>query len=302
MDSSHPFKISSETDISDIDSYRTLSIIKYETNATYDYNEIISKFSRNKLCITKEFGCVYTKKYENHVSALFGKLGNKTLTGLYADSDDNPLLRRYNVANVIVATMYIDHFSEDNKLTLLVFNGGRISKDLWHATYRNLLNVYDLTPVKFSEKELRKLCFNKYVDSLLEIKFDPASDEEFGNTKLAEFKSIPSKYLDLKAKKMKEIIENDEIKVNRFKSTISATCEKLDKSYQMGFTIDVDGKITLEFPKISWSPYVDSNKVEEYYYSFARKIYDEIISKEIYKDIYIKETVEVKRQKLLFEF
>lgn len=194
--------------------------------------------------------------------------------------------------------MYIDHFSEDDKLTLLVFNGGKISKNLWHATYRNLFNILDLTPLKFSEKELRKLCINRYLDGLLEIKFDPAGEEKFGNVKTAEYKSIHSKKLNPKAEKIKEIIENDEIKVNMFKSEIASTYGNLDKSYQVAFTIDVEGKITLEFPRISWSSLKDNHDIEEHYYSFARKIYDEII----YKDIYIREMDEGKLQKSLFDF
>ncbi|AKB80920.1 hypothetical protein MSBR3_0342 [Methanosarcina barkeri 3] len=298
MDSSHPFKIISETDDSDIDRYRTLSIVKYKTDSPFDFDEIIYKFSKNKLNITKEFGCVYTKPYGDHVSALFGKLGNKTLTGLLTDYEDNPVLRRYNLSNVILATMYVDHFPEDNKLTLLVFNGGKISKNLWHAPYNNLFNVLDLTPTKFSEKELRKLCINKYVDGLSEIRFDPASEEEFGNVKTAEYTSIRSKKLNPKAEKIKEIIENDEIKVNMFKSEIWATYENLDKSYPVAFTIDIDGKVTLEFPRISWSSLNDDYDIEEHYYSFARKIYDEIVSKEIY----INEKDEDKSQKSLFDF
>lgn len=298
MDSSHPFKIISETDDSDIDSYRTLSIVKYKTDLPFDFDEIINKFSKDRLNITKEFGCVYTKPYGGHVSALFGKLGNKTLTGLHTDSEDNPVLRRYNLSNVILATMYVDHFSEDNNLTLLVFNGGKISKNLWHAPYKNLFNILNLTPTKFSERELRKLCINKYLDGLSEIRFDPASEEEFGNVKTAEYKSIRSKKLNPKAEKIKEILENDEIKVNMFKSEIAATYEYLDKSYTVAFTIDIDGKITLDFPRISWSSLNDDYDIEEHYYSFARKIYNEIGSKEIYlngKD-------EDKSQKSLFDF
>jgi hypothetical protein len=225
-------------------------------------------------------------------------LGNRTLTGLHTDSEDNPVLRRYNFSNVILATMYIDHFSEDDKLTLLVFNGGKISKNLWSAPYKNLFNVLDLNPTKFSEKELRKLCINKYLDGLSEIRFDPAGEEKFGNTKTAEYKSIRSKKLNPKAEKIKEIIENDEIKVNMFKSEISSTYENLDKSYQVDFTIDVEGRIILEFPRISWSSLKDDYDVEEHYYSFARKIYDEIVSKEIY----VNEMNDDKSQKSLFDF
>lgn len=298
MDRQHPFEIVQETDDSDIDNYRTLSIVKYITNATYDSKEIISKFSKNKLNSTKEFGCVKPKEFDNHVQVLFGKLGTKTLTGLSTDNNDI-ILRRYSFGKVVVATMYIDHFSEDNKLALIVFRGGKISTDLWHATYRNLLNIYDLIPVKFSAKELRKLCFGRYLDNLIEIRFDPASAEDFGNVKLAEYKSVRSKKFNPKAKKIQEIIDNDEIKVNRFKSVISSTCEDLDKSYQVPFTIDIEGKVTLEFPKISWSPLKDNYDIEELYYSFAEKIYNEIIS----KDIYIKEDEkEVRSQKSLFDF
>jgi hypothetical protein len=298
MDSNHPFEISQETDDSDIDNYRTLSIVKYITNTTYDSNEIISKFSTNKLNPTTEFGCVYPKKFNNHVHVLFGKLGTKTLTGLATDSDNNTVLQRYNFSRVIVATMYIDHFSEASNLALIVFRGGKISTDLWHAAYRNLLNIYDLKPVKFSEKKIRKMCFDKYRDSLLEIKFDPASEEEFGNIKFAEYKSVRSKKFNPSAKKIQEIIDNDEIKVNRFKSVISATYEDLDRSYQIPFAIDIEGKVTLEFPKISWSLLKDNYDIEEHYYSFAEKIYNEIIS----EDIYRKEEEESKSQKSLFDF
>lgn len=280
----HPFEIISETDDYDIDSYRTLSIVKYKTDLSYDFDEIISKFSKNKLNLTKEFGCVYTKPYDDHVSVLFGKLGDRTLTGLHTDLEENPILRRYNVSNVILATMYVDHFSEDDKLTLLVFNGGKISKNLWHAQYKYLFNILGLTPTKFSEKELRKLCINKYLDGLSEIRFDPASEEKFGNVKTAEYKSISHKKLNPKAEKIKEIMENNEIKVKMFRSEIFSTYEDLDKSYRVAFTIDIAGKITLEFPKISWSSLKDDYDTEEHYYSFARKIYDEIISKEIYEN------------------
>lgn len=83
-----------------------------------------------------------------------------------------------------------------------------------------------------------------------------------------------------------------------FKSEIASTYGNLDKSYQVAFTIDVEGKITLEFPRISWSSLKDNHDIEEHYYSFARKIYDEII----YKDIYIREMDEGKLQKSLFDF
>ncbi|AKB81139.1 hypothetical protein MSBR3_0561 [Methanosarcina barkeri 3] len=297
MDSTHPFEIVPETDDSDVDIHRTLSITKYVTNVTYDSDEIKSKFFKNKLCLTDGFGCVYPKEVNGHIHALFGKLGVKTLLGLDTDSDNNNMLRRYNFGRVIVATMYVDHFPEDNKLSLIVFNSGKISKDLWQSTYRNLLNVFDLKPVKFSDEELRKICFTKYRDDLLEIKFDPASEKEFGNVKLAEYKSIRSKKFNPNAKKIQEIIDNNEIKVNRFKSDIYSTYPNLDKSYPVAFTIDVEGKVTLEFPKISWS-LKDTNEIEEHYYSFASKIYDEIISKEIYA----KEAEEDNSQKSLFDF
>jgi len=296
MGSQHPFEIVQETDDSDIDNYRTLSIVKYITNATYNSKEIVSKFSKNKLNSTKEFGCIKPNEFDSHVQVLFGKLGTKTLTGLNTDPYNNDtILCRYSFGKVVVATMYIDHFSEGGKLALIVFRGGKISTELWHATYRNLLNIYELTPVKFSAKELRKLCFNKYKNNLLEIKFDPASSEDFGNIKQAEYKSIRYKKFNPDAKKIQEIIENDEIKVNRFKSIISSTYEDLDRSYQIPFTIDIEGKVTLEFPKISWSLLKDSNDIEELYYSFAEKVYSEIISKSIYEK-------EDKSQKLILDF
>jgi len=205
MDDSLPFEISKEIDDSDIDSHRTLSIVKYVTDVVYNPNEIISKFSRNRLNCTAEFGCVDPKIFDDHVHVLFGKLGTKTLTGLNTDSDNNTSLMRYSFKNVIIATMYIDHFSEDNNLSLIVFHGGKISTDLWHATYRNLLNIYDIRPVKFSERKIKKMCFEKYQDNLLEIKFDPASEEEFGNVKFAEYKSVRYKKFNPNAKKYKKL-------------------------------------------------------------------------------------------------
>ncbi len=284
MGSAHPFEISLESNVSDIDSYKKLSIIKFKTNVDYDHAKIISIFSKNKLCITKEFGCILPRDHKNHISAFFGKLGKKSLIGLDSDSDNNPRLSRYNVGNVVLATMYIDHFSEDGKLTLLVFNGGSIKKELWHNTYESLFNASDLTPTKFQEKELRKLFVAKYYNSLLEIKYDPASQEEFGNAKEGELKSFRSRKLNPKAERIKDIIDNTEIKIKKFQSETFATYEHINKSCRVIFTIDIEGKITLDFPKIEWIALRDDYDIEEHYYLFAKKIYDEIISNEMFND------------------
>lgn len=253
MGSDHPFEISLEANVSDIDSYKTLSIIKYKTNVTYDKNKLMSTFSKNKICVTKEFGCIYPRNYESHISAFFGKLGKKSLIGLDSDSDDNPRLRRYNIGNVILATMYVDHFSEDGKLALLVFNGGNIKKELWYNIYESLFGVSELTPAKFKETELRKLFINKYYNSLLEIKYDPASQEEFGNAKEGELKSFRSKKLNPEAERIKDIIDNPEIKIKRFQSEVFETYEHVNESCRVKFTINIDGNITLDFPKIDSS-------------------------------------------------
>jgi len=85
--------------------------------------------------------------------------------------------------------------------------------------------------------------------------------------------------------------------VNKFKSVTSSTCEDLDKSYQIPFTIDIEGKVTLEFPKLAWSPLNDNYDIEKLYYSFAEKVYNEIIS----SDVYVRDD-EGKTQKSLFDF
>lgn len=284
MGSDHPFEIILDSNVSDIDIYKTLSIVKYKTNIAYDHDNIISAFSENKLCITKEFGCIYIRNYGNHVSILFGKLGKKNLIGLDDDSDNNPRIRRYIIDKVILATMYIDHFSEDGKLSLLVFNGGNIKKELWYNIYGSLFNVSKLTPAKFKEKELRNLFVTKYYNSLIEIKYDPASQEEFGNAKEGEYKSFRSKKLNPEAERIKDIIDNPEIKIKKFQSEIFDTYEHINKSCRVVFTIEIEGKISLEFPKIEWIDFKDNYDIEEHYYLFAKKIYDKIISTDIFID------------------
>ena len=180
--------------------------------------------------------------------------------------------------------MHIDHFcEEDDKLGLIMYGGGDIKDDLIKAMYKTMLNSSYLKIVEFDEDMLRKLCFEVYFRDLYDIEFDPAVEKTFGNVHLADYKSKKNERINYQALKIQEIKDNNNIKIRHFKSKVTATHDKLSKSYDVKFTIDVDGKISLNFPKLSWNHGTSSLDAEIYFYEFARSIYDEIINPGLFK-------------------
>ncbi|SDF32471.1 hypothetical protein SAMN04488589_0352 [Methanolobus vulcani] len=289
-----PFIFDLDSDSSDVDYSKALSITRYVTNYPFDVDEINNKMSDKKIKISDDFGCLNIKKNSDSVHTLFVKTGYKSLLGLNYESD-SVYLEKYKVSNVVVATMHIDHFpDEDNNLNLLVFGGGQISQDMWVNYYKKTLGIHNFNIVKFNESQIREMCFKKYSDVIYEMIFDPASVDKFGKVDIAQYKTNKSK-IDIDAENIKEIVDNEEIKIIKFKSEYISTCKYLDKSYPIKFTINTSGKMKLDFPSLSFTNVENAYDVENLFYSFARKVYNEIISDELY------ESVEQKQQ-TLFEF
>ena len=67
----------------------------------------------------------------------------------------------------------------------------------------------------------------------------------------------------------------------------------LNKSYDVKFIIDVNGKIIIEFPKLPWNEGTSSLAAEIYLYEFAGSIYDEIVTPKLFKRV---------KQRGLFDF
>ena len=67
--------------------------------------------------------------------------------------------------------------------------GGNIKDDLVKSMYKECLNISNLKIVEFDEDIIRKLCFERFLEELYDINFDPAVDKSFGNVHLADYKS-----------------------------------------------------------------------------------------------------------------
>ena len=151
--------------------------------------------------------------------------------------------------------------------------------------YKDCLNISNLKIVEFDEDIIRKLCFEKFLDELYDIKFDPAVDKTFGNVHLADYKSRKNQRINHLAPKIQEIIDNTDIKIQRFKSKITETHDMLNRSYDAKFIIDVNGKIIIELPKLSWNEGTNSLSAEIYLYEFAGRIYNEIVTPRLFKRV-----------------
>lgn len=285
FETSLPFKWEHDTASPNINAHTKLSIVRYESQYSFDSTKISKYFRRKLLKSGHDFGCIDVKDNQKSVHLLFARMGDKRHVSAKFHSETKEYLSRnaFKIKDIIVSTTHVDHFpNEENKLILLVFNGGNIQKEVLFSQYRPLLSSYLPKQLKFNEDGLRKLCFDKFQDKLVEINFNPLKEPDFGNTQQAQYKSEPKNILDPDAGKINELKETDNIIITSFKSSVISTHVDLSKEYEIKFTINIDGKIELEFPNLSWIDLDSDEEIEVKFYEFARKIYDEIISDELY--------------------
>lgn len=277
-----------------IDVHRTITVRKYETNIKYDLDAVKDSLDSNYLKHGKEFGCIEVHKSEGSVHAMFGQMGDSHITSIGDCSEYNVSLIHYLVKNVVKSTMHVDHFCDDSgNLGIIMYGGGNIKDDLVKSMYKDCLDISTLKIVEFDGAMIRKLCFDEFLDELYDIKFDPAVDKSFGNVHLADYKSKKNQRINHLAPKIQEIIDNADIKIQRFKSKVTKTHNMLNRSYDVKFIIDVNGKIIIEFPKLSWNEGTNSLSAEIYLYELAGSIYDEIVTPRLFKR---------DKQKGLFDF
>ena len=267
-----------------IDVHRTITVRKYETDIMCDLDAVKDSLDSNYLKHGKEFGCISVHKSEGSVHATFGQIGDSHITSIGDCSENSVSLIHYLIRNVVKSTMHVDHFCDDGgKLGIIMYGGGNIKDDLVKSMYKACLNISNLKIVEFDEDIIRKLCFERFLEELYDINFDPAVDESFGNVHLADYKSRQNQRINHRASKIQEIIDNTDIKVQRFKSQVTETHKLLNKSYDVRFTIDVKGKIIIDFPQLLWKEGTSSLDAEIYLYEFAGTIYDEIVTPKLFK-------------------
>lgn len=284
-ETSLPFKWEPDNASSDINTYTRLSIVRYEVNYSFNSTNISQHFKKNKLKSGRDFGCIDVKEFQKNVHLLFARMGDKRHVGAKFNSETKEYLSRnyFKIKNIIVSTTHIDNFpNEDNKLNLLVFNGGNIQKEVLFSHYKHFLSSSLPKQLKFDEFELRKLCFDKFQDKLIDINFNPIKEPAFGHTQQAQYKSEHKQLLNPDAEKINELKEKENIIITSFKSSVISTHPDLSELYEIKFTIDINGKIDLEFPTLTWIDLDSDEEKEIKFYEFARLIYDQIISKELY--------------------
>lgn len=280
-----PFEWEPDIASSDINTYRKLSILRYEAKFSFNSEKISQHFKKNLLKNGRDFGCIDIINNQHSIHLLFAKMGDRRHSSATFDPQSKEYLSRvsFKIKNLIVSTTHVDNFpDENNNLNLLVFNGGGIKNELLFAQYRSLLSGSLPKQLEFNESELRKLCFDKFESNLFEIIFNPVKEPGFGNTQQAGYKSESKNILDPTAEKIKELKENKNIVITGFRSSIFANHDDLSKEYEIKFSINSTGKIELDFPKLSWIDLESDEQIETKFYEFAGKIYDEIISKELY--------------------
>lgn len=285
FEASLPFEWEHDNTSSNINARTELSIVRYEAKYSFDSTEISQYFKRNLLKSGRDFGCIDVKENQKSVHLLFARMGDRRHMGAKFHPETNEYLSRnsFKIKNIIVSTTHVDNFpNEVNKLNLLVFNGGNIQKEVLFSQYRHFLSSSLPKQLKLNEDELRKLCFDKFQNKLVEISFNPLKEPAFGNTQQAQYISEPNNILDPDAGKIEELKKTDNIIITSFKSSVISTHADLSKEYEIKFTININGKIKLEFPNLSWIDLDSDEEIEIKFYEFARKIYDEIISKELY--------------------
>lgn len=280
-----PFEWEHDTSSTDINAHTKLSIIRYETNYQFDSTKLNQYFKNNLLKIGRDFGCIDVKDHQKSVHLLFARMGDRRHVSAKFDPKTNEYLSRsaFKIKNIIVSTTHVDNFpDEDNKLNLLVFNGGNIQKELLFSQYKYFLSSSLPKQLAFDESEFRRLCFEKFQDRLIDISFNPLKDPDFGNTQQAQYKSEPKRILNLDAEKIRDLKDTDDIIITSFKSSVVSTHEDLSKEYEIKFTININGKIELEFPTLSWIDLDSDDAIEIRFYEYARIIYDDIINKDLY--------------------
>lgn len=280
-----PFEWQPEIESSDINTHRKLSILRYEAKCPFNLEQISRHFKRNKLKFGRDFGCIDDIINKQSIHLLFAKMGDLRHSSAIFDPKTKEYLSStsFKIKNLIISITHVDNFPDDeNNLNLLVFNGGGIKNERLFAQYRSILAGSQPKQLEFNERELRNLCFNKFESNLSEISFNPVKEPGFGNTHQAEYQSERSSILDPNAEKIKELKENNSIIITGFKSSIISKHDNLSKEAEVRFTINNTGKIELEFPKLLWIELEANEQIEIKFYEFARKIYDEIISRELY--------------------
>lgn len=275
-----PFYWEPDTRSADIDSHRKMSITRYSTFVPFNCNTLLSTFSNNMLKRNDEFGCIGINEYsDSTIHVMMAKINKNGFKSPKFNELDTFLSVDNFRIKVISATIHIDHFPDENsRLNLLVFNKGNIRKNRLFATYRKLFDITNLEQMKFDERVLRELCFEKFPDSLYEINIDSTNCPNYG-VQTVDLKS--NTRIIKEAEKINEIKENKEIKITGFKSFIYSKCDNLKEDCRVKFSIDsMSGTIVLEFPKLTWSDAEIKNEKEkeEDFYNYARKVYNEIIN------------------------
>ncbi|AKB25866.1 hypothetical protein MSMTP_2397 [Methanosarcina sp. MTP4] len=280
-----PFEWEPDNASFDINAHKKLSILRYETKYSFDSDKMSQHFKKNLLKSGREFGCIDVKKNQKSIHLLFAKMGDRRHSSAAFDPQTKEYLSRnsFKIKNLIVSTLHVDNFpDENNYLNLLVFNGGSIKNERLFSQYKYFLTSSQPKQLGFNEWELRKLCFDKFENNLFEISFNPVKELGFGTTQQADYKSETHNILDPNAVRIKELKETNNIIITGFKSSIVSGHDDLGKEYEIKFEINGKGKIELEFPKLSWIDLDSDDEIEIKFYEYARKIYDEIVSKELY--------------------
>ena len=165
----------------------------------------------------------------------------------------------------------------DGHLDLLIYGGKPQHNDLWHMLFQN----FGVNPPPhqqyFEPEAVRGLC-EKYFQQLFEINIAPYEQDGWETISSADFKSYRGQYINSKIQRMKQVKENNEIRILAFKSIIEEQqMTPLLKACNVKFNLLKDSGITLEIPNLPMPSTLTEFEVEITFYDFVRQTYGRII-------------------------
>lgn len=239
---------------------REITIQSYQTTVPFDYAALDAGLGHAWLTPQIRFG-VFARSALGGDDALHVILGLQDQLSVRAYDYDARRPLWFTWQDVIVDTVGIRYFRDEEGLLRFTTSGGgrRITDERLHDFNAAFLRIAKeaVTKRQFDLAKLRELCFERFVERLYMLRFSDPSGEEYKSIDHALFQS--RLYIDPAAKRLHEVREDPQVKVESFDSDILVRGEDLAEAIQVRFFIrGLSGSLRLRFPKINYKSQLET--------------------------------------------
>lgn len=257
---------------------RSVTVRRFGTEHKFDQNSLELALRKCKLVLGMDVGLIKHYEYseeEQSIRGLFGRVGDRNMALINSENGIDYI----KVSHVLLSTSMIEFFrNSDETMDLLVYGSKAGANDLWELLRKNLGLQAPPYPRYFDSDRVRDL-FLQYKDRLYELNFNPFEKEGYGTISSADFKGEPNKHIKASAKKMQQVIANEDIQINTFTSErLDEKIPAMSRGERVKFELRKDSGINFSVTELKIEAWVDDIEYEEIFYDFIRHVYKGIIA------------------------